>query len=197
MWKMVAEKSKQIAVQVVMKIESLYRSEYARLLHVLKFQRASTTFRVGEGVTCFNPVPGDCHTAFDLLQIVSYLATEFGALKCFRIIRKQCSDLIEQSAGFQDFQPLRLKAVSDPSNPSLLPECPNRNNAPIDSSSTFDQTGIVGAVEFVKGWIFSTASESSCYPVLSQYEAWRSNSNLDSFALYSLLRRIVRSVYLF
>ncbi|KAL8722194.1 MAG: hypothetical protein Q9225_001290 [Loekoesia sp. 1 TL-2023] len=156
-WKMVAEKSKQIAVHVVLKIESLYRSEYARLQHVLKFQRASTTFRVGEGVTCFNPTPGESHTAFDLLQIASYLATEFGALKCFRIIRKQCSDLIEQSAGFQDFQPLRLKAVSDPSNTSLFSECPNRKNVPTDSRSTFDQTGIVWADKFVEGWVFGTA----------------------------------------
>ncbi|KAL8726861.1 MAG: hypothetical protein Q9181_005904 [Wetmoreana brouardii] len=100
-WRTVTERSEQIAVHVVMKIESLCRSQFVRLLHVFDFQKASTNRRAGEGVTHYKPAPGESYAAFDLLQIVSYLATEFGALKCFRTIRKQCSDLIEQSAGIK------------------------------------------------------------------------------------------------
>lgn len=136
--KIITDKSKQIAVHIVAKVELLLQNELARLQRLFESQRAGTDFRIKEGTTYFEPGPGETNVAFDLLHIATYLATEFGALKCFRIIGKLCNDYIEQLPVNYDLRPLTLKAVSDPSKTKILKECPEKTKATADGGFAFD-----------------------------------------------------------
>ena len=145
-----------------MKIESLFRTEYTKLQRLLKVRKAIANVRIGKGATYLELTSGTSDAAFDLLHIVNYLATEFGALKCFRIIRKLCSDLIEQCLGTQDLQPLRFKAVSDLSK-TVRAKCPQKAHAPSVGSFAVGHTSNNRVLEKEYPRIFTSIRElSSC-----------------------------------
>ena len=108
-WKIITDRSKQIAVHIVAKLELLLRKELASLQYYFGSQEDDTENRE-KGLTAS---PGEINAVFDLLHIATCLATEFGALKCFRTIEKLCNDLVEHLPGVQTLRPLTLKAVSD------------------------------------------------------------------------------------
>ena len=108
----VATISKEIAKWIVLRIEPLFRNEFSRLQHLRKFQIRAAAIRITTGMRSSELPADDIYGAFGLLHAVNLMAAEFGSLECFNSIKNLSRDLIEQSAGNQDFQPLRLKAVS-------------------------------------------------------------------------------------
>lgn len=103
------DRSKQIAIHIVAKVEVLLRKVLARLQHHFGIQDAATNFwEMG-----IAPRPEEINAAFDFLHIATCLAAEFGALKCFRSIETLCNDYVEHLPGVQTLRPLTLKAVSD------------------------------------------------------------------------------------
>ena len=114
-WRVTIDRSKQIAVHIVAKLELLLRNELARLQYHFGSREDDTEIRE-KGLTAR---PGEINTVFDLLHIATCLATEFGPLKCFRTIGKLCNDLVEHLPGVQVLRPLTLKAVSDLSKTTM------------------------------------------------------------------------------
>ena len=121
-WRTTTDRSKEIAILVVGKVEFLLRQELARLQHMFVTQGAVNHGRE----TGMIPSPGEINIAFDLLHIATCVAAEFGALRCFRTIGTLCDDYVEQLPGIQTLRPLTLKAVSDLSKTNITQKILNR-----------------------------------------------------------------------
>ncbi|KAL8915996.1 MAG: hypothetical protein Q9208_008750 [Pyrenodesmia sp. 3 TL-2023] len=105
--KAIMAKSEEVAEWLVLKIEALFQHELSRLKRLKKRHSVATKIRITGAATAFQPSAEDTRTALDLLHAASHLATWFGELEWFDIIKDLCRDLISNQA----FQPLRLKAM--------------------------------------------------------------------------------------
>ena len=100
-------------MHVVAKVASLLRDNLVRLEHLVEPRRAASDSQTELAATSIPFIPEETYIATDLFHIAACLATEFGSLRCFKIIEKLAVAYIELSLGQRFFQSLSSGAVSD------------------------------------------------------------------------------------
>ncbi|KAL8838648.1 MAG: hypothetical protein Q9170_002056 [Blastenia crenularia] len=104
-------KAQELADWLILKIELLFRHEFARVQRLRRLHVAASKLRMTEESDHFQAFADDADAALDLLHVANDIAGTFGERTKFDTIKSLCRDVIEQSASERSFQPLRMKAV--------------------------------------------------------------------------------------
>lgn len=108
---MIVAKSHELVDWLILKIELLFRNEFARIQRLRRLHVAATKFRITPGADRVQPDAEEADAAIDLLHVANDIADTFGERTKFDTMKNLCRDVIEQSASERSFQLLRMKAV--------------------------------------------------------------------------------------